>query len=329
MTAGSRPEIPPLDGVELRFAEPDQTAEALDGADALLVWNFNGTGLDAAWPRAGNLRWIHINSAGVDRIITPQIVDSKVVVTNARGVLNESIAEYVLALILAFAKDLPKTLTLQQAHTWQHRPTQRLRGTRALVIGPGAIGRAIGALLGRLSIAVDAVGRTDRAGDDVFGRVFAPAALPQVVGDYDFVVVAAPLTEATRGMISAEVIAAMSPAACLINVGRGPIVDEAALSSAVQSRAIRGAGLDVFENEPLEAASALWTDANVIVSPHMAGDFFGWEDELLNVFLDNLDRYRHRKPLRNVVDPSLGFVPHDTDEPPTHTDAAQPTPGVS
>ncbi|WGW11660.1 D-2-hydroxyacid dehydrogenase [Saxibacter everestensis] len=308
LVADQRPDLSGLADVEVRFAEAEQLPAALDGADAFLVWDFSARGIPQAWPRAAELRWMHVNSAGVDRVLTRQIAESNVVMTNARGVLDETIAEYVLGLVLAFAKDLPGTLSRQTEQVWQHRPTERLRGSKALVIGPGAIGRKIAKYLFALGLEVDAVGRTTRDGDPVFRTIHAQARLAEVAGDYDYLIVAAPLTPETRGLVNARVIAALPPNARLINVARGPIVDETALIEALRSGAISGAALDVCNEEPLPAGHPLWNCPNTIISPHMAGDFHGWRAALLDVFLTNLERFRMGQPLLNVVDKKSGYI---------------------
>lgn len=303
-----RPDLSRLTDVEVRYASPAELPSALDGADVLLVWAFTAHGIADAWPHASALRWMHVSSAGVDRVLTRPVVESDVVVTNVRGVLDETIAEYVLGLVLAFAKDLPGTLSRQSRRQWEHRPTARLRGSRALVIGPGAIGRAIGSLLGGVGVEVDAVARSRRDGDETFGRVYGQAELGAVIGGYQYVIVAAPLTDGTRGLLGADAIAAMAPDARLINVARGPIVDEQALTRALLEGDIAGAALDVFCQEPLPEAHPLWQCPNVIISPHMAGDFFGWRDSLLDVFTENFERFRSGRRLLNVVRKDLGFV---------------------
>lgn len=303
-----RPDLSSLADVAVRYASPADLPSALDGADALLVWAFTAGGIANAWPHASSLRWMHVSSAGVDRVLTRQVVESDVVVTNVRGILDETIAEYVLGLVLAFAKDLPGTLSRQGERRWEHRPTARLRGSRALVIGPGAIGRAIGSLLAGVGVSVDAVARSRRDGDDTFGTVHGQADLAAVIGRYEYVIVAAPLTDGTRGMLDSGIIAGMASDARLINVARGPIVDEQALTGALLRGDIAGAALDVFCQEPLPETHPLWQCPNVIISPHMAGDFFGWRDALLEVFLANFERFRAGRPLLNVVQKDLGFV---------------------
>lgn len=310
LVAEHRPGIPVLEGVRTRYAVGAELPEALDGATALLVWDFSATGLADAWPAAADLEWMHLASAGVDRVLTPAVANSNVIVTNSRGVLDAAIAEYVLGLALAMAKDLPGTVLRQAEQRWEHRPTQRLAGTTALVVGPGSIGQAVGSQLVAAGVQVDAVGRSERAVVDgePFGRVFGSADLAAVVSRYDLVIATAPLTEETRGLISASVLAAMRPSSRLVNVGRGQLVDEQALAEALQEGRLAGAALDVVQREPLPPAHPLWTCPGAIISPHMAGDVVGWRDELLALFLENLQRFQYGVPLLNVVDTALGYV---------------------
>ncbi|MHA6631158.1 D-2-hydroxyacid dehydrogenase [Pseudonocardia sichuanensis] len=305
-----RPQIPTLEGVSTRYAVGAGLRDALDGADALLVWDFSATGLADAWPAATALEWVHLASAGVDRVLAPPVAGSEVVMTNSRGVLDTAIAEYVLGLALAMVKDLPGTVLRQTRQRWEHRPTLRLSGTAALVVGPGSVGRAVGSLLAAAGLQVDAVGRSARAvaGGEPFGRIHGSPDLAAVVSRYDLVVLTAPLTGETRGMVSAAVLAAMRPGSRLINVGRGPLVDEQALVAALQSGHLAGAALDVVHHEPLPPGHPLWHCPGTIISPHMAGDVVGWRDALLDLFLENLRRFRAGAPMHNVVDMSLGYV---------------------
>lgn len=310
LVGAHRPDIPELEGVTVRYAVGSGLRKALDGANALLVWDFSATSLADAWPAATSLEWAHLASAGFDRVLTPTVADSGVVLTNSRGVLDAAIAEYVLGLALAMAKDLPGTVLRQSDHRWEHRPTLRLAGTSALVVGPGSIGRAVGSLLAVAGVRVDAVGRSERAvvEGEPFGRVHGSADLASVVSGYELVILTAPLTGETRGLVSAAVLAAMGPSTRLINVGRGPLVDERALVEALQHGRLAGAALDVVDQEPLPPGHPLWSCPGTIISPHMAGDVVGWRDELLGLFLSNLRRFQNGTPLVNVVDKSLAYV---------------------
>ncbi len=296
------------DLAEVRYVTENDLVDALPGADVLFVWDFRSQALAKAWPSAGALRWVHAGSAGVNHVLVPEVVDSEIVVTNSRGVFDEPMAEYVLALALAFAKDLPTTLGLQRERRWRHRETERLGGRRALVAGTGPIGRAIGRTLAAAGMAVTGVGRQARESDPDLGSVLATERLAEGLAEADYVVLAAPLTDATRGMIDAAALAAMKPTARLINVGRGPLVVQEDLVEALAAGRLAGAALDVFADEPLPAESPLWTMPNVIVSPHMSGDVVGWRSELVALFHDNLTRYLDGRPLRNVVDKRRGYV---------------------
>ena len=293
---------------EVRYATADQLAEALDGAQVLLLWDFFSSALEDAWHAAGSLEWIHVAAAGVDKLLFEDLRESGVVVTNARGIFDRPMAEFVLTGMLAFAKNLPGLLSLQRERTWQHRETERLESGRALIVGTGAIGREIARVLKAVGLRVAGAGRTARSGDPDFGEVYASSELADVVDGFDWVVMVAPLTEQTRHLVDASVLKAMKPTARLINVGRGASVDTEALVEALQSGAIAGAALDVFEVEPLPADHPLWAMDNVIISPHLSGDARGWLPQLAGQFADNFGRYVRQQPLENVIDKKLGFA---------------------
>jgi phosphoglycerate dehydrogenase-like enzyme len=284
-----------LDG--MRFAaDAAALAEALPGTEVLLVWDFLSDAVRDAWPAADSVRWVHTASAGVDRLTFPGLLESDVTLTNSRGVFDAPMAEYVLGLVLAMAKDLPGTLAAQARREWRHRETEPVAGRTAVVVGGGPIGRAIARLLEAVGMAVELVGRRDFDG------------LPRLLPRADWLVLAAPLTDATRGMLDADALALLRPSARVINVGRGALVVEPDLVEALQAGRIAGAALDVFASEPLPTGSPLWELPGAIVSPHMSGDLIGWRESLVEVFRDNLARYRAGEPLHNVVDKSLGYV---------------------
>lgn len=293
---------------EVRYATADRLAEALDGAQVLFLWDFFSSALEDVWHAAGTLEWIHVAAAGVDKLLFGDLRESGVVVTNARGIFDRPIAEFVLTGMLAFAKDLPGLLSLQRERTWQHRETERLESGRALIIGTGAIGREIARVLKAVGLRVAGAGRTARSGDPDFGEVYASSELATVAGDFDWLVVVAPLTDQTRHLINAPVLEAMKPTARLINVGRGASVDTDALVRALQAGSIAGAALDVFEVEPLPEDHPLWEMDNVIISPHLSGDAQGWLPQLAEQFADNFARYLAEQPLENVIDKKLGFA---------------------
>jgi phosphoglycerate dehydrogenase-like enzyme len=225
------------------------------------------------------------------------------------GVFDQAIAEYVLGLILLFAKDLGRTVDLQRRHVWRHRDTENLRGRTVLVVGAGGIGRAVARLARCAGMRVLAVARTARAGDPDLGRVVAVRDLHTVLGEADYVVIAAPLTAETRRLFGEAEFARMKRTARLINVGRGAIVDEGALLAALRSKRIGGAALDVFDREPLPRDHPFWDQPGLIVSPHMSGDFIEWRSDIAALFVENFLRWHRGEPLLNVVDKMLGYVP--------------------
>lgn len=283
-------------------------AEAIADADAVFAWRSVRELLPEAWPKAARLRWIQSASDGVDWLLFPDLVESDVVVTNARGVFDQAIAEYVVGLMLAFAKGLVGVIDGQRNGEWRHRQTEVLAGKRLLVAGVGPIGRAIGRAGRDLRMEVRGVGRSARAGDDVFEAIAGTDALTDAVGWADYVVNALPATPATRHLFDAAAFGSMRRSARFINVGRGATVDEAALIEVLRDGRIYGAALDVFEREPLPPDSPFWELANTIVSPHMSGDFEGWLEAVVRLFIDNLVRFVAGEPLMNVVDKRQGYV---------------------
>ncbi|QJT01933.1 D-2-hydroxyacid dehydrogenase [Streptomyces asoensis] len=279
-------------------------AARLPAADVLLVWDFTSHAVRAAWPGEGpRPRWVHTASAGVDHLLSPELAASDTVVTNARGIFDEPIAEYVAALVLAMAKDLPRSWELQQRGEWRHREGGRVSGTRAVVVGSGPIGRAIARTLKALGMTTAVVGRVPRTG------IHGPQDLDRLLARADWVIAAAPLTEQTHGMFDTRRFGVMQPSARFVNVGRGPLVVEEALVQALERRWIAGAALDVLTTEPLAADSPLWHVPGLLISPHMSGDTVGWRDELGAQFVELFERWAAGRPLKNVVDKQRGYVP--------------------
>lgn len=284
-------------------------AQAVDDADVLLAWRADRELLAPAWPSAGALKWIQAASAGVDQLLFPELVESHVVLTNARGVFDAGIAEHVLGVMLLFAKDLRRAVDRQRRREWAPGDTETLEARRLLVVGVGPVGRAIGKAARGFGMLVRGMGRTTRPGDQVFGTIMGVDELHDGLGWADYVVDVLPATERTRGLFDADAFAAMNPWTRFVNVGRGSTVDEPALVEALRSGGIAAAALDVFEAEPLPHDSPLWDLPNVVITPHVAGDFAGWREAVMEVFVENLERYLTGNPLRNVVDKRLGFVP--------------------
>jgi len=295
---------------DVRYAtSTDELRAALADAQVVFVADFRSGMLRDTWPHARALRWIHHGGAGVDPLLFPELVHSSVVLTNSRGVFDRAMAEYVLGLALALAKDLPRTLDLQRRREWLHRESERVDGRTALVVGAGSIGREIGRYLRAAGMRVLGVARRPREADTVFERVVGIDDLQAALPEADYVVLALPLTPETRGLFGAAALATMKRSARFINVGRGAVVDQAALVDALRSRRIAGAALDVFADEPLPAVHPFWDMPGVIVSPHMSGDFAGWPAAVSGLFVENFRRWLAGEPLLNVVDKARGYVP--------------------
>lgn len=298
-----------VDHAEIRFAASvEELQRQLPGADVMLGWNFRAASLRDAWSAARDLRWIHWAGAGVDAAMFDELVASDVQFTNARGVFDRPMAEWVLGMIISFAKQFPQTIASQQSCEWHHRLSEMVAGKRALVVGVGSIGRAVGRLLAAVGMEVEAVGRSARDGDPDFGHINAIDELHDCLARADYVVLITPLTEQTRGLFGADEFAAMNPHARFLNIGRGALVVEEALLTALQEKRIAGAALDVFVEEPLPPQSPFWSAANCIVSPHMSGDFAEFESVMADQFIDNWKRYVTGEPLANLIDKRLGFV---------------------
>lgn len=295
--------------VEVRYTDAAGLGPALQGAQVLFLWDFFSPAVKQAWPQADALEWIHVAAAGVDALMFEELSRSQVTVTNAQGIFDRPIAEYVLAAILAHAKDFAASLRHQHRREWVHRETRKVHGSSALVIGTGAIGREIARLLRAVGVEVTGAGRTARDGDPDFGTVVDSAQLPQHIGAFDHVINAAPLTAETTGLIGAQSLAAMRTGAHLVNIGRGESVDEGALVQALKSGDLAHATLDVFAQEPLPEDSPLWDLDSVTISAHMSGDVVGWQQALADQFVDNALRWLDGRPLNNVVDTAKGYVP--------------------
>lgn len=294
---------------EVRLTKADGLAAAMAGADVLYQWHSFSPALKENWAAASSLKWVHVSAAGVSQLLFDELIRSDVVYTNSRGVLSRAIAEFALGFVLDFAKDSQGSFRLQQQQRWQHRVTRKIQGQSALVVGTGSIGREIARLFGAVEMNVSGVGRSSRPGDDDFDWVYSSTDLTGVVHDYDYLVLAAPLTAATKGLVTADVLAAMKPSAHLINIGRGELVSTAALTEALTLGLIAGAALDVVHPEPLPEGHVLWDMENVIITSHMSGDTEVYLDDLGKLFVHNLRRFCSGEPLHNVVDKTLGFVP--------------------
>jgi phosphoglycerate dehydrogenase-like enzyme len=300
---------PPIPGVRFVVGWEPDTFDGAPAPDALLDCWAGPTRIVAALRKAPRLRWIHARSAGLDRVLVPEVVAHPAVVTNGRGAFSPALAEFVLAALLFFAKDLRRLVVQQAAGAWAPFDTERLEGRTVGIVGYGDIGHAVASRLRPLGTEILALRRRPElsAEDPVVNETFAPERLLDLMARADDVVVAMPLTPETHGFVGREAIAAMKRTAVLVNVGRGPVVDEGALTQALEQGRLRGAALDVFETEPLPPESPLWRLPNVLLSPHCADHVPGWVDEAMRVFLRQLGRFQRDEPLQDVVDKSRGY----------------------
>lgn len=302
---------------------------ALADADVVYAGNRLPPGL---YERAPKLRWVQVMSAGVDRLLARGLVTDRVVVTNSSGVHPTPIGEWVLGAMLAFAKELPTLVRAQQRHEWQRFVPSELRGATCGVVGMGAIGVEVTRLAAAFGMRVLATRRSataETAMTFVRGELVEPRAaalrqaqgernrgdvtvlpateLPRLLRESDYAVLCVPLTAETTGLIGAAELALMRPAAVLVNIARGEVIDEAALIAALREGRIRGAALDVFAREPLPAESPLWDMENVLVSPHVSGGTEHYNERAAAIFIDNLQRFVAGQPLRNRIDPARGY----------------------
>lgn len=282
----------------------------LPAADAAIAWSIRPTQFALA-PR---LRWIHSPAAAVHQLMFPEVVASPVVVTNARTVHGPVVAEHALAMVFALAKRLPAAMQAQRRHEWaqqslwEERPTIReIAGATIVLVGMGAIGSEFTARAKALGARVLCVREHPERGPQGADAVFPLAALDSVLPQADFVVLAAPLTPATHHLIDARRLACLSPSSYLINVARGPLIDDGALLHALRERRIAGAALDVFPDEPLPASSPYWDLPNVLITPHIAAVTEKLWDRHFALIIENLTRFLAGHPLLNVVDKRQGY----------------------
>ncbi|MBN1486039.1 MAG: D-2-hydroxyacid dehydrogenase [Anaerolineae bacterium] len=254
-----------------------------------------------------SVRWIHSVSAGIDHAMSDDLRTHRAVLTNARRVFDIPIAETVLAYILMVVKRMPEFFAYQQKHHW-HRLDLKEAGDQTVgLVGLGSIGTEIARRCQALGMRVIATRRRPERGADFVARLYAPEEMDTLLALSDFVVVAVPLTPETRCMLSAPQFQVMKPTAWLVNIARGPVVDENALIQALQQGEIGGAALDVFEQEPLPPESPLWDMPNVIITPHNTWSTPHLLSREAELFLENLKRYLRADPLLNVVDKSLEY----------------------
>jgi len=302
---------------EIEDAGQERVADALPRADVFCGHAKVPVPWDAV-VAAGRLRWIQSSAAGLDHCLVPSVVDSPIIVTSASGVLADQVAEHALGLAIACTRRLPLFLAQQERQEFVRRPTRDLTGATVGIVGLGGVGRRLAEVLAPLRVRILAtdwfpVGRP--AGVEFLGP---PDSLPEVLAAVDVLFLCAPLTQHTRGLIDAAALARMKPGGILVNVARGPLVDEHALAAALESGRLDSAALDVTPREPPPPESPLWRAPRLIMTPHVGGQSGRRIDAMTEFFCDNLGRYLRGEALRNLVDKRLGFPEPPTDHPGRH-----------
>lgn len=286
-------------GVELLVAADAAEANRLIADADAMYGNLTPDLLTAA----KRLRWVQTPMAGLERYMFPALIASDLTLTNARGIYSDVIADHVFAYVLAFARDLPRLLRAQQERRWlpeAHIGAFQIQGLTAGVVGFGGIGSEVARraqCVGMRVLAVDPAPHGTAEGVEVW----PPERLDELLAASDFVIVCAPETPTTRGLFNAERFARMRHGARFINIGRGRVVQLAALVEALQRGHVAGAALDVYETEPLPADHPLWGMDNVMLTPHSAAYAVPAEERRLALVVDNIRRFVAGEPLRNVV----------------------------
>ncbi len=280
--------------------------------DANVIFNWSGSRalLREVFAMCPRVQWVHSRAAGIDSVLFPELIAHPVPLTNGSGVFSPSLGEFVLGAILYFAKDFRRMIRHQEAGEWAPFDITLVSGQTAGILGYGDIGRACATRLKAMGMRVLAVKRSGPLlyhVDPLVEKIYAPDQRLEMIRQCDYIVVAAPLTEETRGMLGAPEFAAMKPSAVVINVGRGPVIDEGAMVQALSGRMIKGAALDVFDKEPLPAGHPFYKLDNVLLSAHCADHTPDWMDLAMRFFLQQFERFRKGEPLLNVVNKTAGY----------------------
>ncbi|HLZ48365.1 MAG TPA: D-2-hydroxyacid dehydrogenase [Candidatus Limnocylindria bacterium] len=299
----------------LRNALPGERIVAVAGDDLIAAADadaafggFTVERLRALLPSAPKLRWVHTFSAGVERYVPELAKYPEVTLTNNTGAYDVPIAEHVIAMIFAAAKRVPEHLAAQSRHEWQREvPHAEVRDATLVILGMGSIGTELARLAAGVGLRVVGVRRDAGRPAPGVDRVVPPDRFVEVAREADYLAVTAALTPQTHGMVSADVLRALKPTAWVINIARGPIVDEAALVAALREHRIAGAALDVFETEPLPATSPLWSCENAILTPHISNSSPKVRERSLALVTENVRRFKAGEPLLNVVDRAIGY----------------------
>ena len=295
---GADPDLPPPDLATLEaeaaisVVAPGGHLDLVARADVVLVWDTTFPDVDGVLGDAAGASWIHVAAAGLDAVLSPRLRHLTATLTTAAGIQDEDIAEFVVAAALSHLKEFALAAKQQDERLWKEIPVRRLAGSTCLVIGCGGIGRATARKLRALGVHVRGAGRTARADDPDFDRITSSAEMRSELQWADLVVVAAPLTTRTAGIVDAAALAAMKSDAHLVNVARGGCVVEADLVDAVRRGVIGGATLDVTVDEPLGPDSPLWAVPGIRINPHSSANTPDLLDAFRDRFVDDFHRWR-------------------------------------
>jgi phosphoglycerate dehydrogenase-like enzyme len=302
------------DSADITISADQTELEARAPQAEVILWTGlaeGGIDLPRIFSNTRVLAWIHSLTAGVEKILFPALRESAVPLTNARGVFKRSLAEFAVLGILYHLKKVRRLVDNQREHRWDDFYVKSADRRVLGVVGYGEIGRECALLCKGLGMQIHAMRRNPEksAGDGLLDGLFGPQQLHEMLAGLDVLLCAAPLTPDTHHLIGAAEFGCMKPTAILINVGRGPVVDETALVLALERKQIAAASLDVFETEPLAADSPLWDLPNVLISPHCTDrtEDPDWLGLSMQCFLDNFSRYRAGSPLENCVDKRNGY----------------------
>jgi len=284
--------------------------QAAVSAEIILNWSGSLPLLREVFLMCRRLRWIHSRSAGLEQTLFPELIATDVLLTNGSGIFSPSLGEFSLAAILYFAKHFRRMIRNQMAGQWEPFDITMISGRTLGIVGYGSIGRAIAARARALDMNVLALrrrGSSQTSQDPLVEHVYPSEQRLQMLSRCDYVAVTLPLTEQTRGLIGEAEFAAMKKDAVIINVGRGPVIDEVAMIKALSENRIRGAALDVFDQEPLPKGHFLYKLENVLLSPHCADHTPDWLENSMRFFLTQLERFRRGETLLNIVDKTQGY----------------------
>jgi phosphoglycerate dehydrogenase-like enzyme len=289
---------------------PDAFKSAAASAEVIFNWSGSLSLIREVFLMSHAVRWVHSRSAGLERTLFPELIASTVTMTNGSGVFSPSLGEFALGAILYFAKDFRRMIRSQTAGLWEPFDVLPISGQTVGIVGYGDIGRAVAARVRAMGMKVLAVKRhapTQKNPDRLEDQIYGPDHLIEMLSRSDYIVVAAPLNSETLGLIGESEFAAMKSSAVVINVGRGPVIEERAMIKALSERKIKGAALDVFAEEPLPKGHPFYQLENVLLSPHCADHTPDWLDNAMRFFIAQFERFRQGQPLLNVVDKKLGY----------------------